>query len=308
VSAHPQRTIQTKTIATASMTLGDRRVVVGVVALSDGAVKRVISEITAHHVLSRGYRGRNIGSDKLAPFLAADNLNPFIPNELKALTNSDFFLIPFHTKGGPALGYPSDVIPLVCETYLDARRAGALRANQMHIAQRCETIVLAMARVGIVALIDEATGYQEAREKDDLQRLVNLYLAHEPGPWRKRFVDEFYVELHRVYDKQYDPITRARGSWVGRFTRQYIYGGILPDEVYTALCVRNPRVSETHITRRHAHHQLLSTDVGTPLLSARLTTVLHLLRQSANPRHFRRLFERGLPAGAGSQLRLVMED
>jgi hypothetical protein len=38
-----------------------------------------------------------------------------------------------------------------------------------HIAKQCELLVRAFARVGIVALVDEVTGYQEIRDRETLQ-------------------------------------------------------------------------------------------------------------------------------------------
>jgi len=52
---------------------------------------------------------------------------------------------------------------LPVEIFLQAREAGALRASQKHIARRCEHLMRGFARVGLDALIDEATGYQAVR-------------------------------------------------------------------------------------------------------------------------------------------------
>jgi hypothetical protein len=64
------------------------------------------------------------------------------------------------TGGSPATGYEATILPDLCEAVLAARQEGTLRADQLHIAKRCEILVRGLARVGIIALIDEATGYQ----------------------------------------------------------------------------------------------------------------------------------------------------
>jgi hypothetical protein len=50
----------------------------------------------------------------------------------------------------------------------------------------CSSLLQALATVGIVALIDEATGYQKDRPDDALQRLWDLYTTltdrYEPSP------------------------------------------------------------------------------------------------------------------------------
>ena len=56
----------------------------------------------------------------------------------------------------------------------------------------------AFARVGITALVDEATGYQYEREHDELQKILKAYISEELLPWQKRFPDIFYKELFRL--------------------------------------------------------------------------------------------------------------
>jgi len=53
----------------------------------------------------------------------------------------------------------------LCETVLQARKDGKLQSQQMHIAEQCEILVRGFARVGIIALVDEATGYQDYRSR-----------------------------------------------------------------------------------------------------------------------------------------------
>lgn len=54
------------------------------------------------------------------------------------------------------------------------------------------------ARVGITALVDEATGYQYDREKNELQKILKAYIAEDLLPWQKRFPDIYYKELFRL--------------------------------------------------------------------------------------------------------------
>lgn len=41
---------------------------------------------------------------------------------------------------------------------------------------------LALAKVGIEALVDEATGFQKVRSKDDLRRRLKVHLTDELAP------------------------------------------------------------------------------------------------------------------------------
>ncbi len=47
----------------------------------------------------------------------------------------------------------------------------------------------AFAKTGLVAVIDEVTGYQYDRERDELQKLLSAYISEELMPWTKRFPD-----------------------------------------------------------------------------------------------------------------------
>lgn len=55
---------------------------------------------------------------------------------------------------------------------MDARRSNVLLKTQERFADIAEIILYALSDVGIVALVDEATGYDKVknRAKDELQR------------------------------------------------------------------------------------------------------------------------------------------
>ncbi|MDO4714018.1 MAG: P63C domain-containing protein [bacterium] len=86
----------------------------------------------------------------------------------------------------------------ICDAFLEARKHIHLSPRQQIIADQCEILIRAFARVGIVALVDEATGYQYDREKDALQKILKEYISEELLPRQKRFPDVFYKELFRL--------------------------------------------------------------------------------------------------------------
>src|SRR5271165_2738199 len=100
-------------------------------------------------------------------FLTAKNLKPFIPQEL-TVTSSQ---LEFKTlSGGRAFGYRAELLPKICGVFLDADKAGVLVARmQGHIAERAMILIRGFASVGIIALVDEATGYQYERPRRDLE-------------------------------------------------------------------------------------------------------------------------------------------
>lgn len=58
---------------------------------------------------------------------------------------------------------------------------------------------MAMAKVGLVALIDEATKYQEVRPKDELAKLAKKYYDEEVGEekphWQCQVCERIYVTI-----------------------------------------------------------------------------------------------------------------
>ena len=97
---------------------------------------------------------------ELPAFLTAKNLKPFIPEALMVTSSQ----VEFRTLSGiRAFGYSADLLPLVCGVFLDAKAAKVLAHTQEHIAERALILIRGLASVGIIALVDEATGFQYDR-------------------------------------------------------------------------------------------------------------------------------------------------
>jgi hypothetical protein len=95
------------------------------------------------------------------------NLKPFLSSELIEAAKRVVFrpLI-----GGPmSVGYRAEFLPHVCNVIMEAGDKGVLRTNQQHIYKRTKILVRGLAIVGITALVDEAAGYQEVRDKKALE-------------------------------------------------------------------------------------------------------------------------------------------
>ncbi len=156
------------------LTIGEN-IVLRCYVLEDGT--RVLSRMGMLKAIGRQGKakgGRQHDSEFQTPvFLSANNLNPFIPREL--LENS--VLVVFEKGAQRIIGYKAEFLPKVCEVFLDARDAGKLRPNQLHIAEACKILYRAFATVGIIALVDEVTGYQEVRDRLALQTILDKYLG-----------------------------------------------------------------------------------------------------------------------------------
>ena len=62
---------------------------------------------------------------------------------------------------------------------LEARKNIHLSPRQRIIADQCEILLRSFAKIGIIALIDEATGYQYEREQAELQAILKAFISEE---------------------------------------------------------------------------------------------------------------------------------
>lgn len=240
--------------------------------------------------MSRGGSSRG-GGDRLAHFVAQKSLSPFVSNDLLSVTSEPMV---FRTPSGSlAYGYDASVLADIAEAILEARNAGTISKQQEHIAEKAESLIRAFARVGIIALVDEATGYQQIRARDELQQILSAYISPELLPWTKKFPDAFYEELHRVRGWPYKPGSNARTAYIGKLTRALIYDP-MPPGVIKELERKNP-YDPNKKRRKHLHHQLLTEKIGNPHLEKQIVSVTTLLRISDTWNDFTRHFSKAFP-------------
>lgn len=268
--------------------------------LSDG--RRVLSE----YGITNAILGSRSGASKRLKTASQEAGAPtpiFIaPRQLKPFITQDFLdgpLKPIPYKDGKsiAIGYDPTVLRAVCEIWLKARQEKALQDQQLDKAQKAEVLMRALADVGLIALVDEATGYQRVRARDELQQILAAYISPELLPWTKRFPDSFYEHLHRVRGWNYAPGSNSRNAYIGKLTNALIYEQ-LPNGVLDELRAKNPRDPETK-RRKHTHHEFLTNEIGHPHLEKQIVAVTTLLSVSDTWAEFTRLFSKKFPPGPG---------
>jgi hypothetical protein len=153
--------------------------------------------------------------------------------------------------------------------------------------------LVGLEAVAMVALVDEATGYQLIREKDELRKILEQYISPEFLPWTKFFPDEYYELVYKIYGWEYKPGSHARPGVVGTFTNKVIYEE-LPKGVLPALQERNPSIGGR---RRRRHHQLLTEDIGLTHLERQIVTVMTLMHLADNMEEFEDFFNRRFKKG-----------
>jgi hypothetical protein len=192
--------------------------------------------------------------------------------------------ITFRTPQGiRASGYRAELLPDVCNIYLTARDAGVLPKNQEHVARQADILVRGLAKVGIIALVDEATGFQELRAKNALAKILEEYIAKELQPWVTTFPADFYRELFRLRDLDFpnDPIKRPR--YFGSLTNDIVYSRLAPG-VLNELKRVTPRSDNGR--RKHKYFQHLTSNMGYPKLREHLGSVVAIMKLSRDWRDF----------------------
>lgn len=224
---------------------------------------------------------------KIVPFASAKNLQPFVEQVFRE-NDPLWDPIEFITrKGSKTLGYRAELLPKICKVYLLAKRAGALTARQLHLAERCETILFAFAEVGIIALVDEATGYQAHRPKDALQQLLNRLLAREPLPAERVIAQGFFDEVVRVW--QVHPQCPGLAQVFNNLVYRRLAPGLLPE-----LKERNSdRYANGKLKKRHT--QWLADPEGRHAIIRHVETVSLVLKSSQDRADAYQLLDRLLP-------------
>ncbi|OQS42305.1 P63C domain-containing protein [Chromobacterium haemolyticum] len=249
--------------------------------LPDG--KRVISRngVTVALGIVKGGNSAGAGGE-LPVFLAHKALKPFIDADLEEVVKSPIVYLD-SKNNSEAYGLDAALLPKVCEVWLRARDAKALQDRQLPIAINADILMRGLAQVGIIALIDEATGYQRDREKDALAKILEAFVAKELQPWLKTFPDEYYKQIFRLYDLPYPPAGKSswRPGFIGKLTNEVVYARIAPE------LLPELKKAASRAQKKARLHQWLTEDLGHPKLREHLSSIVTLLKLSRTPDDFK---------------------
>lgn len=269
--------------------------------LEDGT--RVLSQAEFLEALGR-HRKANVrregGEEQLPAILQGKAINPFITKEIVEKSRPIKFRTPSNAL---ASGYRADLLPIVCEVYLKARDAAVLPPNQQHVAKQADILMRGLAHVGIIALVDEATGYQEFRAKDALSRILEAFVAKELQPWVKTFPDDYYEQLFRLRGLDYRNDSVKRPQYFGTLTNDIVYKRLAPgvlDELKKVI----PRNEAGR--PKGALSQALTRNIGYPKLREHLGAVVATMKLSANWHDFKAKLNKNYPP-IGKPTQLTME-
>lgn len=233
--------------------------------------------------------GRQFDEELQTPtFLTAENLKPYITNDIEA--NSKPVL--FRWKGTEMIGYRAELLPDVCDVFQDAERAGVLRKNQKHIAEACRILGRGLTRLGIIGLVDEATGHQRDRADNALAKILEEFIAKELQPYIPTFTSEFYQEIFRLRGLKYPKDSVKRPQYFGIITNDIVYRRLAPG-VLEELRAVTPRLSSGRLSTKLFRR--LTKTRGYPKLREHLGAVLTMMQLSDDWYDFMRKIDRLRP-------------
>jgi hypothetical protein len=256
--------------------------------------KRVLTVAGINAAFGSRKKGANQGSPQelrgFPPFLANARLASFISAELFDTLRSPLV---YRTRGGNnAYAYDADLLALICEAIMEAERANSLLPGQRRLADAARTLYKGLVRVGIVALIDEATGHQADRGRDALAKILEKFIAKELGKWVRTFPPDFYKEIFRLNAWPYTPDSVKRPGVIAHYTKDVVYARLAPG-VLDELKRVTPKNDAGK--PRAKLFQSLTEDLGHPRLREHLYAVVALMKISKDWAGFTRHLDSVFP-------------
>ena len=209
------------------------------------------------------------------PILSAANLRPFISEELLEGLNTRY---PYKTRSGAtAHGLRAELYPMICDVFLKARDKNALLEDQEDFAKSADILMRALAHTGIIALVDEATGYQNVRPVNALAKILEAFIAKELQPYVPTFPSAYYEQLFRLRGLDYKVDSVQRPQYFGWLTNDIVYKRLAPNVLtqLKKLVLRNDYGRPTH-----KYFQRLTTNTGYPKLREHLGAVVAVMKLS----------------------------
>jgi hypothetical protein len=251
---------------------------------------RIITQATFLRALGRS-RSPKAGTgvlstvDELPFFLQAEALKPFISDDLMQSTTPIFYRT---ILGGKGVGYDARLLPMVAEVYLRFRdealkENGEVPARYERMLAAADLLVRALANVGIIALVDEATGFQRDRATDALATILEAFIAKELQPYVRTFPTDFYAQLFRLRGLEFPRDTVKRPQYFGHLTNDIVYRRLAPN-VLAELRKVTPRRDDGRL--KHAFFRRLTEDIGHPKLREHLASVVTMMKLSGDYNDF----------------------
>lgn len=252
--------------------------------------RRVISKMA----IARALHLKSAGGNAFMRTMSRKGIRSALPEKLAEKIEKSISFKPL--TGDLADGYEAETLIEVCDALIQARNDEKLAPSQKFLAIQAEIIVRSAAKIGIIALIDEATGYVD-KTKDEYRRLFEQFIRKEYRQWEREFPDKFFDMIYRLYGlKRQKPDSTRHPQFFGHFIRRYIYyplansKGLILDE----LDEKNPVVYDGG-GRKHKLFQYLSDNIGMPAFRQHLWQTVGIGEAATDRSQFERGFYRAFP-------------
>lgn len=218
--------------------------------------------------------GGSARGGEMPDFMHQKWLRRFVDEDLVVRAKSP---IPFANPEAPGVvhSYPATVLADLCLAIMEANRKGATTSRQEAIVERASILLGGFATVGIIALVDEATGYQKIREERALATILERYLAKELQPWVRTFPFEFYELLFGLKGQGIPPPNGKMPGWVAHDTLDLVYARLAPG-VLSAVMAKAPRLPSGQL--KHRLHQWFTPDFGHPRVQEQIRMAMAFMR------------------------------
>jgi hypothetical protein len=149
-----------------------------------------------------------------------------------------------------------------------------------------------LTRIGIIGLVDEATGHQRDRADNALAKILEEFIAKELQPYIPTFTSEFYQEIFRLRGLEYPKDSVKRPQYFGGITNDIVYKRLAPG-ILEELRAVTPRLSSGRLSKKL--FQRLTKTRGYPKLREHLGAVLTMMQLSDDWQDFMRKLNRLRP-------------
>ncbi|WP_326514387.1 P63C domain-containing protein [Clostridium intestinale] len=227
--------------------------------------------------LTKALRDKEHG--KFGNYLASSNIVKYLPDRLKPLTDKNHDRTPqgvleFEFDGKMEKGYSSEDFMDVCSAFITANLNNEkLSEAQQEMVKNANKFVLATAKIGIIALIDEATGYQAERNSKELQLKMKYFLVGDDKAkeWEKTFPDELWYEFGRLTN--WKGSLKKRPKYWGKYVNQLIYN-LLDEDIAKYLRENKPPKYNSH----KKYFQWLNDEYGLKELTQHIWQIIGMAK------------------------------
>ncbi|AQS10541.1 P63C domain protein [Clostridium saccharobutylicum] len=231
--------------------------------------------------LTKALRDKEHG--KFGNYLASSNIIKYLPNRLRPLTDEIHDRVPqgvieFEFNDKIEKGYNSEDFMDVCSAFVTANLNNEkLSEAQQEIVRNANKFIMSTAKIGIIALIDEATGYQDVRDSKELQLKMKYFLVEDDiaRKWEKVFPDDLWFEFGRLTN--WSGSLKKRPKYWSKYVNELVYN-LMDKDIAEYLRKNKPPKYNGH----KKYHQWLNGEYGTKELTQHLWQIIGMAKACNN--------------------------